>query len=89
MREKSIIQGAMMAIVRVDDSFRIVIDKATREAIQLKKHQEVLLVPEGARIILFPLPDKPNVELAKLLQGITFDRNAREKATKWLQEQKH
>ncbi len=78
-----------MAIVRVDDSFRIVIDKATREATQLKKHQKVLLVPEGARIILFPLPDKPDVELAKILRDISFDREAREKATKWLQEQGH
>ncbi len=42
------------------------------------------VVPFGDKIIVQPLPEKPEEELAKLMKEIVFDREARKKASKLL-----
>lgn len=42
------------------------------------------VVPFGDKIVVQPLPEKPEEELAKLTKEIVFDREARKKASKFL-----
>jgi len=50
----------------------------------LRVGQKVAVVPFGDKIIVQPLPEKPEEELAKLTREIVFDREARKKASKSL-----
>ncbi len=46
--------------------------------------QKVAVVPFGDKILVQPLPDKPEKKLAELTKDIEFGRKAREKASKFL-----
>lgn len=73
-----------MDVVRVVDRHRITITRSVREVVPLKVGQKVAVVPFGDKIIVQPLPEKPEEELAKLTQEIVFDRESRRKASKFL-----
>ena len=73
-----------MEVVEVADKYRITITRSVREVVPLKVGQKVAVVPFGDKIIVQPLPEKPEEELAKLTKEIVFDREARKKASKFL-----
>ena len=73
-----------MEIVEVADKFRITITRSVRKVVPLEVGQKVAVVPLGERIIIQPLPEKPEEKLEELTKGIIFNREAREKASKFL-----
>ena len=74
-------------IVTVGDGYRITIRRSVRKVVPLKIRQKVAMVPSGDKIIVQPLPDKPDEELSELVNDIEFNRKAREKASKFLLSQ--
>jgi bifunctional DNA-binding transcriptional regulator/antitoxin component of YhaV-PrlF toxin-antitoxin module len=73
-----------LEVVEVADKYRITITRPVRKAVPLKVGQKVAVVPLGERIIIQPLPEKPEEKLNELTKGIVFNRNARKKASKFL-----
>jgi len=76
-----------MEVVEVADKYRITITRSVRDVVPLKIGQKVAVVPFGDRILVQPLPDKPEEKLAELTKGIRFTREARRKASKFLVSQ--
>jgi len=74
----------VLEVVEVADKYRITITRSVREVVPLKVGQKVAVVPFGDRIIVQPLPDKPEEKLSELTKGIEFNRKAREKASKFI-----
>jgi len=74
----------MLEVVEVADKYRITITRPVREVVPLKIGQKVAVIPFGDRILVQPLPDKPEEKLAELTKGIEFSREARRKASKFL-----
>ena len=74
----------MLDVVVVRDSYRITIRRRVREVVPLKIGQKVEVVPLGNRILVQPLPEKPEEKLAQLTKDIVFNRKARRKASKSL-----
>ena len=74
----------MLDVVVVRDSYRITIRRRVREVVPLKIGQKVEVVPLGNRILVQPLPEKPEEKLAQLTKDIVFNRKARRKASKFL-----
>jgi len=68
----------------VADKYRITITRSVREVVPLKIGQKVAVVPFGDRILVQPLPDKPEEKLAELTKSFEFNRQARRKASKFL-----
>jgi len=77
----------VLEVVEVADKYRITITRPVREVVPLKIGQKVAVVPFGDRIIVQPLPDKPEEKLAALTRDIKFGRKARRKASKFLVSQ--
>jgi len=75
---------SVLEVVEVADKYRITITRPVREVVPLKIGQKVAVVPFGDRILVQPLPDKPEEKLAELTKGIEFNRKARRKAFKFL-----
>lgn len=73
-----------LEVVEVADKYRITIKRSVREVVPLRIGQKVAVVPFGDRIIVQPLPDKPEEKLAELTKGFEFNRKAREKASRFL-----
>lgn len=73
-----------MEVVEVADKFRITITRPVREVVPLEVGQKVAIVPFGDKILIQPLPQKPEERLEELTKGIIFNRDAREKASKFL-----
>jgi len=74
-------------VVVVGEGYRITIRRCIREVVPLKIGQKVAVVPFGDRILVQPLPDKPEEKLAELTRGVEFSRQARRKASKFLVSQ--
>jgi len=77
----------MLEVVEVADKYRITITRSVREVVPLKIGQKVAVIPFGDRILVQPLPDKPEEKLAELTKGVEFSRQARRKASKFLVSQ--
>jgi len=75
---------SVLEVVEVADKYRITITRPVRDVVPLKIGQKVAVVPFGDRILVQPLPDKPEAKLAELTEGIEFNRKARRKASKFL-----
>ena len=73
-----------LEVVEVADRYRITITRAVREVVPLRVGQKVAVVPFGDRILVQPLPEKPEEKLAQLTKGVIFDREARRKSSKFL-----
>jgi len=73
-----------LEVVEVADKYRITITRSVREVVPLKVGQKVAVIPFGDKILVQPLSDKPEEELAELTKDVVFDRNARMKASKLL-----
>jgi len=73
-----------LEVVEVADKYRITITRSVREVVPLKVGQKVAVIPFGDKILVQPLSDKPEEELAELTKDILFDREARMKASKLL-----
>jgi len=71
-------------VVKVGDKYRITVTRSVREVVPLRVGQKVAVVPFGDKIVVQPLPEKPEEELAKLTKEVVFDRAARKKASKFL-----
>jgi len=71
-------------VVEVADKYRITITRSVREVVPLKVGQKVAVIPFGDKILVQPLSDKPEEELAELTKDVIFDRDARTKASKLL-----
>ena len=76
-----------MEVVEVADKYRITITRSVRNVVPIKIGQKVAVVPFGDRILVQPLPDKPEEKLAELTKGVEFSRQARRKASKFLVSQ--
>jgi len=76
-----------LEVVEVADKYRITITRSVREVVPLKIGQKVAVIPFGDRILVQPLPDKPEEKLAELTKGVEFSRQARRKASKFLVSQ--
>ena len=74
----------MLEVVEVADKYRITITRPVREVVPLKIGQKVAVVPFGDRILVQPLPDKPEEKLAELTRDVEFSGEARRKASKFL-----
>ncbi len=74
----------MLDVVVVGDGYRITIRRRVREVVPLKIGQKVEVVPLGNRILVQPLPEKPEEKLAQLTKDVVFNRKARRKASKFL-----
>ena len=77
----------VLEVVEVANRYRITITRPVREVVPLKIGQKVAVVPFGDRILVQPLPDKPEEKLAELTKGVKFGRKARRKASKFLVSQ--
>jgi hypothetical protein len=53
----------------------------------LEVGQKVAVIPFGERILIQPLPKNPDRMLVELTKGITFDRDARRKASRAMASQ--
>jgi len=73
-----------LEVVEVADKYRITITRSVREVVPLKVGQKVAVIPFGDKILVQPLSDKPEEELAELTKDVVFDREARMKASKLL-----
>jgi len=73
-----------LEVVEVADKYRITITRTIREVVPLRVGQKVAVVPFGERILVQPLPEKPEEKMAQLTKGVVFDREARRKASKFL-----
>jgi len=73
-----------LEVVEVADKYRITITRSVREIVPLKVGQKVAVIPFGDKILVQPLYDKPEEELAELTRDVVFDREARMKASKLL-----
>jgi bifunctional DNA-binding transcriptional regulator/antitoxin component of YhaV-PrlF toxin-antitoxin module len=73
-----------MEIVEVADRYRITLTGPIREIVPLKVGQKVAVIPFGDKILVQPLPEKPEKKLGELIGGIVFDRAARRKASEFL-----
>ncbi|RLG52120.1 MAG: hypothetical protein DRN99_07880 [Thermoproteota archaeon] len=77
----------MMAVVEVDERYRIVLKAEVRRSFQVGRGDKLLLVAAGDELIVRKLPDNPSRRLSKLLEGIEFNREARGRAERWLLKQ--
>jgi len=73
-----------MEIVEVADRYRITVTGPIREVVPLKVGQKVAVIPFGDKILVQPLPEKPEEKLGELIGDIAFDRRARSEASKLL-----
>jgi bifunctional DNA-binding transcriptional regulator/antitoxin component of YhaV-PrlF toxin-antitoxin module len=71
-----------LEIVEVADRYRITITRSIREVVPLKVGQKVAVIPFGERILVQPLTKAPEERLAELTKNVTFNREARRKASK-------
>lgn len=76
-----------MEVVDVADKYRITITRSIREVVPLKIGQKVAVVPFGDKILVQPLPEKPEEKLAELTKDLIFDREARKKGFRFLVSQ--
>lgn len=76
-----------MEVVDVADKYRITIKRSIREVVPLKIGQKVAVVPFGDKILVQPLPEKPEEKLAELTKDLIFDREARKKGFRFLVSQ--
>jgi len=74
----------VLEVVEVADKYRITITRPVREVVPLKIGQKVAVVPFGDRILVQPLPEKPEEKLAELTKGVEFNRQTRRKASRFL-----
>jgi len=73
--------GTVYARVRVDDKGRIVIPKEFREALNVKKGDELVITLRGSRIVIEKSED-PFKILEEVLGDLTFSRELRRIAEK-------
>lgn len=74
----------MSVIVRVGKRYTIVIPKEIRSRVKLREGDQVLVYVVGKSIIIEPLPNDPFKTLEKTLPKQYIEREAEEKAFKWL-----
>jgi len=74
----------LLEVVEVAEKYRITITRSVREVVPLKVGQKVAVIPFGDKILVHPLSDRPEEELAELTKDVVFDRDARTKASKLL-----
>jgi len=79
-----LLDGDDLEVVEVADKFRITITRPVRRVVPLKVGQKVAIVPFGDKILIQPLPEKPEERLDELMGNMVFNREAREKASKFL-----
>jgi len=73
-----------LEVVEVADKFRITITRPVRRVVPLRVGQKVAIVPFGDKILIQPLPERPEERLDELTRNTVFNREAREKASKFL-----
>jgi len=71
-----------LEVVKVADRYRITITRSIRDVVPLKVGQKVAVIPFGERILVQPLVEAPEEKLAELTKSVTFNREARRKASK-------
>lgn len=76
-----------MEVVEVAEKYRVTITRGVREVVPLKVGQKVALVPFGDKILVQPLPQRPEKRLAELTKGIVFSRASRKRASHLLMSQ--
>lgn len=69
-----------MEVVEVADRYRITMTGPIRKAVPLRVGQKVAVIPFGDKILVQPLPAKPEERIEELVGDFTFDRAARRKA---------
>jgi len=76
-----------LEVVNVADKYRITITRSIRKVVPLKIGQKVAVVPFGDKILVQPLPEKPEEKLAELTKSLIFDRETRKKGSGFLVSQ--
>lgn len=76
-----------MALVQVDERHRLTLPKEVREKFRIVNSQKFYLVPSGDDLIMKPIPKDPSKKLDEILEGFTFDNQARRKAEQWLMKE--
>lgn len=66
--------------MEVADRYRITITGQIRKAVTLRVGQKVAVIPFGDKILVQPLPVKPEERIEELVGDFTFNRAARRKA---------
>jgi len=67
-------------IVKIGERYTIVIPKAIREKLGIKKGQLVRVSTDGKKIILEPIVENPFKTFERILGDFTYDRETRKKA---------
>jgi len=73
-----------MSIVEVGPKYRVTITQDVRKKVPVKIGQRVYLLARFPYVVLIPIPERVDEELAKLLGDITYDREERRRAEEQL-----
>ena len=79
--------GRVMAVVEVDERHRLTLPKEVRETFKLSERQKLYIIAIGDALIIKRVPQNPSEALRGLLGDLTFDREARRRAERWLLNQ--
>lgn len=76
-----------MSVVEVGRRYRVTLTRDVRERVPVKEGQKVYLLPyTGNTILIIPIPKGEELykALARLTEGVTYNREARRKAEEYL-----